>query len=263
MDLAVDDVVFLARSPNRLAILRTVADEPADRRALERATGASRITVGRVLDDFTDRHWVCDDGGEYEATRLGRLVFDAFDDLTAATELARDVGPFLEELPEAFVDIDLRHFAGSEVVRTTNADPYAVARVAAERMRDADNVVMLAHAVTSDVLEAQAAAAMAGQTSTVVYSPSLVETVVNDDALGARVTDLLATGNATVVAAAEPIPMSVGIYDDETVGFGFTRDGFPSGGMVTEADAVLAWARRTFERLRRSGQELTAADFDD
>ncbi len=262
MDSAVDDVTFLARSRHRLAILRILADGPADRRTLERATGASRITVGRILGDLTDRHWARSDGDRYESTRLGRLVLEAFDDLIAATGLARDVGPFLEEVPETFVDVDLRHFAGAEVVRTTDSDPYAVARVAAERMRDADRVEMLAHAVTSDVVEAQAAAAADGQTSTVVYSPSLLKTVVADDVLRAGVRDLLDTENVTVVAAAEPIPVSVGIYDGETVGFGFTQDGFPIGGLVTEADAVLAWARRTFERLRREGRELTVANLD-
>jgi len=262
MDPAVDDVSFLARSPNRVAILRVLVDEPADRRALEGAAGASRITVGRILGDLTDRHWVHGDGDEYEATRLGRLVLDAFDDLTAVTDLAREIGPFIEALPRSFVDVDLRHFAGATVVRTTNADPYAVARVAAERMRDADRVEMLAHAVSSDVLEAQTAAAAAGQTSRVVYGPSLVETVADDDALRAQVRDLLATGNATVVAATEHIPVTVGVYDDETVGFAFTRNGFPSGGLVTEADAVLEWARETFERLRCAGRELTVADFE-
>jgi hypothetical protein len=54
MNSAGDDVVFLARSPNRLAVLCAFVDGPTDRRALERTTGASRITVGRVLGDLTE-----------------------------------------------------------------------------------------------------------------------------------------------------------------------------------------------------------------
>ena len=261
MDPAVEDVAFLARSPNRVAVLRALADGSLDRHDLTAAVDASRITVGRVVGDLEARNWVRREGSTYETTRLGRLVLDAFDELTAATRLSRKLGPLAEDLSTDFVDVDLRRFADAEIVRTTDADPYAVARIAAARMAGADHVRMLAHAVTSDVLDAQVEAARAGQVSTVVLDPTLAETIRDDAGLSAGVRDLLATGRARVVAVAESIPMSVGVYDDETVMIGFTTDGFPRAGLVTSDEAVVTWARETHDRLRCEGSELTSEDF--
>lgn len=263
MEPATEDVAYLARSPSRVAILRALADEPMDRHDVLAAVDASRVTIGRILGAFEERHWVTRDGPVYEPTRLGRLVLAAFDELTETTRLARTLGPLAEELPSEFFDVDLRHLADATVVRATDADPLAVARVAGDLMAEAGEVKVFAHAIAGTVVEAQTAAARAGQPSTVVVDADLLATIAADDGLRSQVRDLLATGRATYVVAEGPVPISVGVYDDETVAIGFTDDGLPNAAIVTDDEAVCSWAIDRLDDFLRGGTELTVADFSD
>jgi len=58
MEAPLEEIEFLARSQNRVAVLRLLATESHTRRSLAAATGASQATLGRIPEDFTDRSWV-------------------------------------------------------------------------------------------------------------------------------------------------------------------------------------------------------------
>jgi len=49
---AIEDVAYLVRSTNRVRILDALADDPRTRRALTEATGASRTTLDRIVNEF-------------------------------------------------------------------------------------------------------------------------------------------------------------------------------------------------------------------
>lgn len=59
MDQAsIKDITFLARSEHRIAVLDALQEAPRARHELRELTGASRVTVNRVLDDLEDRGWI-------------------------------------------------------------------------------------------------------------------------------------------------------------------------------------------------------------
>ena len=109
MDATLDDVEFLVSSAHRVGVLEVLADSPCDRNGLREATGASSPTVGRILSDFEDRHWIERSGRTYRLTGLGEFVADrleGFLDAMTVEQRLRDVAPWLPyELDGFSVDL--------------------------------------------------------------------------------------------------------------------------------------------------------------
>lgn len=86
MNTALDEIEFLARSPNRIRVLDALTAEPIERYDIEDATGVSRATLGRILDDFEERGWVTREGRQYETTHVGNYVDREFTGLVERFE---------------------------------------------------------------------------------------------------------------------------------------------------------------------------------
>ena len=98
MDSALDDIEFLVSSDHRVGVLDALTSGPCDRDDLRTATGASSPTMGRILSDFQDRHWIERDGKTYQLTDLGEFLadqFEEFSDAMAYQRRLREVWPWL------------------------------------------------------------------------------------------------------------------------------------------------------------------------
>ncbi|MFC6725411.1 helix-turn-helix domain-containing protein, partial [Halobium palmae] len=118
-DGAFATVAFLAGSPNRVAVLETLAETgPSERRDVVEALDVSRVTAGRVLDALLERGWVERDGRTYETTAAGEVVVDEFGALLDTVEAMDRVAEVLPWLPEDF-DVDARRLADARVTVPT------------------------------------------------------------------------------------------------------------------------------------------------
>ncbi|WP_255192464.1 helix-turn-helix transcriptional regulator [Natronobeatus ordinarius] len=109
MGTTLDDIEFLVSSDHRVGVLDALASGPCDRDDLRTATGASSPTMGRILTDFQDRHWIERDGRTYQLTDLGTFVADRFEEFRgamASQRQLREVWPWLPHELEGF-DIEL------------------------------------------------------------------------------------------------------------------------------------------------------------
>ena len=98
MGASLDDIEFLVSSAHRVGVLDTLTSGPCGRGDLRDATGASSPTMGRILTDFQDRHWIERDGTTYQLTELGEFVahqFAVFTDAMTYQRRLREVWPWL------------------------------------------------------------------------------------------------------------------------------------------------------------------------
>ncbi len=105
MGETLDDIEFLASSAHRVAVLGALNERPRDRADLRTATGASSPTMGRILTDFRDRHWIERDGTTYQLTALGEFVanrFEAFEEAMTVESKLREVWPWLPHEVDGF-----------------------------------------------------------------------------------------------------------------------------------------------------------------
>lgn len=265
MEERLDDVEFLARSAHRVAVLEAVDETPRSRQALQSTTGASRVTIGRIVTDLEQRGWIRQSDDRYHPTPVGRAIAEAFDALRGTLEAAAVLEPLTPSLPDDFLTVDINHFSDAEVSVPTPQDPLAAARAAARLMAEANHVLMLAHAVTSETVDSQIRAIeQRGQSSAVVLSAATHEAMQADPTLLDQLHRLQSHEEVRVFRYEGRLPVSMGVYDKAIVGIGTVDDaGFPNAFLVSTDDEVLTWAQQTFSTIRDQSEALPKREFPD
>ena len=262
MNTPLGEIAFLARSDHRVEVFDVLAGRPCDRTDLRATTGASSPTMGRILSDFEERHWIVRNGRTYELTRLGEFVAERFADLREAMETEqklRDVVPWLPREMEGFT-VDL--FADATVSYPGSGYPYQpVERVtqlieSTESMRGFGTTV-----VKSSNLEAACRAILDGMEFEFIYSPGVLETIAawNPE----KIAEADACENCTTLLH-DSLPDSdwcgLGIYDDRVgICCHDVETGLLKAVVDTDSPAALAWAESVYERYRNEAQRLDEA----
>lgn len=150
---AIEDLAYLVRSTNRVRILDALAEEPTTRRALAEATGSSRTTLDRIVNEFEDRGWaerLAD--GRYAATPTGRALSETVGSTVDAVVAVRRLDDAVDWLPRDELDVDLAHFSDARVRRPESDDPVETGRYFADLVRDVQSLTVLSEWVPPEVL---------------------------------------------------------------------------------------------------------------
>jgi predicted transcriptional regulator len=189
--MSADDVSFLARSPNRAAVLSALSDAPCDRGELRERVGASRVTVGRITTDLERRGWIERTGNEYRATTAGAVVVAAYERFVDVVEAADHLEPVLDMLPVSSFDFDLAVLADSEVVAPTPTSPGHHLQRLRELFAGSNEVRMVVHAVAPRVVASCYDAARRGNHVTRgVVTPDVTEAIRADEAVREQVREM-------------------------------------------------------------------------
>ena len=257
MNSALEEIEVLALSANRVAVLEHLADEPHTRRELAEATGASQPTLGRILRDFGDRHWVDHDGDAYVATATGGLVAEEFTDLRETVETERRLREVAEWLPTDEMGFDLRRLADARITLPSRTRPGAPVGRVLDLLRSADRVRIVSHAFNEASLDAvRERTVEGGGTFEGVFSPDALDALASDDALRGRLRDLLDSDRAEVRIHDGPIPLAVTVTDDVVHLLLRDDEGLLRAAVDTDDEAVLSWAAGVHERYWRGADPL-------
>ena len=264
MDSALEEIEFLALSANRVAVLERLSEGPLTRTELAEVTGASQPTLGRILRDFEDRHWVDHDGNAYAATATGRLVAEEFADLRGAIETERRLREVIEWLPTAEMGFDLRRLSDARITRPSRTRPGAPVGRVLDLIRDADRVRIVSHAFNEASLDAVRERTVAGEgTFEGVFSPEALDALARDSSLRDRLRELIASDRAEIRIHDEPVPLAVTITDGVVHLLLRDEEGLLRAAVDTDDEAVLAWASETHDRYWREASPLDPGTLDD
>ncbi|GGL38165.1 hypothetical protein GCM10009037_22210 [Halarchaeum grantii] len=257
MESALEDVEFLARSPNRVEVLCLLAGGRHTRTALAEETGASQATLGRILTDFQERAWVRRAGSEYVATATGRLVASALSDLLDSLETERELRDIVDYLPTHAMDFDLGHLQDATITFPSETRPDAPVKRVVDLIRDAEDVTVFSHAFNERSLAAVHDRVTAGDaTFRAVFSEHAVDALADAPDLRARLEGLLAHDAADARVHGEGIPLAVTIADETVHMLLRDENGVLQASLDTDDDAVRAWASDTFDHYWRSAAPL-------
>ncbi|ELY50195.1 helix-turn-helix transcriptional regulator [Natronolimnohabitans innermongolicus] len=124
MDATPDDIEFLVSSDHRVGVLEALARDPCTRDELRTATGASSPTMGRILSDFQERHWIDRDGQTYRLTGLGEFVASRFEEFKSAMAYQRRLCEIWPWLPHEIDGFSVELFTDVVVSRPGPGYPY-------------------------------------------------------------------------------------------------------------------------------------------
>jgi predicted transcriptional regulator len=259
--MSADDVAFLVRSPNRGAVLTTLATSAADRAELRERVGVSRVTVGRITTDLERRGWVERIGTEYRATRAGRVVAAAYERFLATVDTTRRLDPLLEFLPVESFEFALTELADAEVVAPTPASPGRHLARLRDLFEASAEAWMVVHAVAPRVVASSYRASRTnGLVTRGVVTPEVIDAIRADAAVRERVHEMVDRGDM-VIYERPSVPVQFGVFDETTAVSADDEAGVPRGIVVTDSSAVREWALDRFESFGEDATPLDAARF--
>lgn len=250
---------FLLRSPNRVRVLRGLAGGPTTRRELERRTGVNRITLGRALRDFEERHWLLREGVEYVATATGAGILSSLEDLLAAFAVARRFGDVGQWFPRHEVDLDVVDLSDAAITRVDQSDPFGPYRGLVDTAGDASTVHVVVDTVTAvELARARLDGEGPDREVTLLVAPGVVDAILERPATDPTRRWLLDRDHPGRLRTGRPVPFSLAVADGSVALVLADERGFPRALVTTEDESVHGWALEYVRSLRRAASALPA-----
>jgi predicted transcriptional regulator len=258
-----EEIEFLARSANRIAVLRTLTERAYTRRELGDVIDASQPTIGRVLNDLTERNWIAYDGDRYRATATGELVGAGITDLRERLAAETELREIAEWLPAEGIDVDLRAFRGATITTPTGSRPNAPIGRMVELLERTDRARLLSHSFNKQKLDLIHARTVEGSLRTEgVFAADAIEAVREDPALRSRLREAVADDAVDIRVTTDDVPVAIEVTDDRTHLLLRDDDGIVRASMDTDDDTVRSWAVDCYERYAGKATPLAPADLD-
>lgn len=260
MDPVLEEMEFLARSTNRVDVLRLLAADSHTRRELLVETDASQPTLGRILGDFEDRNWITHRDDQYVATATGRLVAEGLGGLYDSLEVSGRLCDLVAWLPAEALEFDLRRLRSARITVPTQTRPSAPVGRVVDLVRDAEHVRVLSHAFNERTLSAVSAWVEAGGRFEGVFSAAAIDAVADDPALARRLRTLAAADAASIRVFEGRVPVAVTVAD-RVVSLLLRDDaGRLQAALDTDDEAVHAWATELHTRYWDDADPLAASE---
>lgn len=258
-DEIIQEIECLARSPNRIRLLEAVREEePVKKQALRNRFDMSRTTLGRNLEMLKDQGWIETPAPRtYALTCTGSLVTTTFSDLMEVVQLTKRLRPFLQWIPQAEIDIDLRLLADANVVCSTENDPYAPVHRHVEVVKQADHVRLLLSVMGQQPLEEAGRRILNGDAEyETVVAPGLEETINTNAKYAELIDEQRATGRHEISVYDGNIPYYLGILDDIVQIGAEDAQGVPRALLETDSEDVREWAERKYAEYKQEARPL-------
>lgn len=257
MGSTIEDIEFLARSTYRVDTLRELTREPCGRDTLRDATGASKATVARLLNELEDRNWVGRDGRRYELTDSGRFVAEAFIDLVAKMDTERTLRDVWQYLPHDLPGFTISYFDDAVVSFTEPNSPYQPIPRTVELIESAQTMRLFSERIPKpETLEVIMRNAAAGMSTELVFSAGIIQQIPRE--VPTELIEGAVDGGRLSILERETFPTDATlVLFDGRLGL-YCRDeiGVTRLSIDTERLEAVTWGESIFEDVRAEARPV-------
>lgn len=256
---ALDDIEFLVRSPNRVAVLEALTAGPRDRRDLREKIDVSQSTIKRVVSNLVERGWIVHSRGKCEITPFGERVVVGLTTLIETIEAEANLREVVQWLPTNTPGFDVDLFDDAEVTTAEPGAPYRPMKRLMDLVEETDSTTIRAFDTRLlpgyfDKWEVREA-----MTVEVIFSPIVI------DALRRRpleeTAELLESGALTFFVH-DDLPCGLTVYDGHIALCGYDRaTGMLQAVVDTNDPDAVAWGEDIYTSHRRDAQPVDLAAF--
>lgn len=252
-----DGAQYLAGSPVRVAVLRTLRQEPRRPAALTEEVDATRTTVQRILGGFRERDWVVKRDAAYRVTPTGKRVHDAYERLLDEVERADRYGRFAAELERVNAGLPAEAIGAGELTVATDRNPLAAVDRLTELLREGHGtgIRTVSPVVVQQFNRAAAAALDAGSEVELVIDRGVLEESVAD--FEPATDRALEDEDATVYVSSESI--EYGLFENDGVAcvVAYDRENNPRCVLESTDPTVTEWVDDRFESFVADARRLS------
>lgn len=262
LDPPLDDIAFLSRSNNRIAVLRELARDEQTRRELREATNVSRPTLGRVLEGFEERGWVANNGSgnghEYFLTPLGRVIVEEFTDMMTTVETVQKLRELAPRIPFDELGLDPRDLADARITTPSSTDATAHARREVELLAETNRIQFLCNQAQPETIKRYR--------DWIVESDGRLEAIITGDAIDAAMADeemsmylqdMIAADDLTINRYEGDVSVMIGLLDDVASIVPLDDSGVPCAFVESDDETVRSAVSDTLERYRDRAEPIS------
>lgn len=280
-DGPLEDIAYLARSANRIAVLEALTSQVTPpgkskrgytRRDLADRTETSRTTLGRILTEFEERGWaVRSNEGGYIATPIGEHVAAEFEPLVNSMDTLGELGEAAAIVPSSELtgemigvpSISIRDFSDATVRKPDSFDPTFFGRYFAEIVRGAHSVSSMVYIATpQNMLTAVEEELQKGDLMVEsVFSSSVTDHILENPGVGPR-QEHAKHQNVDMYRYSGHIPCNLFVVDDIVLLENSQVDSVPDGTTIeTQGESVREWALAVIEGYIEESERITPDEF--
>jgi len=258
MDSPLDEIAYLARSENRVRVLRTIAEETLTRQQLREDLSVSRTTLGRVVNEFEERDLVRLTERGYTTTQTADAILEKFVPLLETVEGIQNLDEAIEWLPPPTKSVDFRHFRDAEITTSTPENPAAPFDRGLELIGEADTYRGLTSTAIPSYVQVLHEGMVQNRLNVEgVIEASFLETLRNDPERAGPWYDFAEADAISVYDGSVPINMHL-LDDVVLIWLGeHDEDDLEVYGLLeSENPSVLSWAESLYEEYRTEADPL-------
>jgi predicted transcriptional regulator len=265
------DVAYLARSPNRVRILRALVSAPASTRELRDRTGTSKTTCNRILNEFVERSWARQTpDGCYRATPRTEHVAIQFRRFVESMATIREFGDDIAVLPadelawgpDEELTLGIHQFADATVKRKRPQQKGVGRAELVDAFRTTSSIHTVCDGAPPRIVGAtlQDRADERDLSGAGVFSTELFEYLRDHHDAPPNWADVIEAG-VPAYQYDGSTPNNITVTDESTFIFSETSDGTMAV-VISQNDAVRAWGIDVVERYRDRAERIDPAAFD-
>lgn len=262
-----DEVRFLARSSSRVEVLAAMAESPQARYELRELSGASRVTVNRILDDLADRGWLNHDDGVYEATTKGRVVAEEFTRVLTNLQTLERLEEHVNWIELDQFDFELFELQNANVITPTWDDFSAYTSTLVDLVYESTAIRAIGTGLHREFLQALGDATINADLSLdLIYAPEVIDAIESDPDLSRLARDLTDTDKGAIYRYVGEKPLMMLLIhetedpaDDVALLCGQHEEGAPPGTVETTNPRVRSWAESYFESVLEDSEPIDEA----
>ena len=253
-----DDIEFIARSKHRISALEALSERPQSRDELSAVTGASPSTIGRMLREFEDRHWIRRNEHQYEATELGAFVTAGITELVDRIETGQKLSDVWQWLPIEAMGFTIEMASDAVVTVAESDSPYGPVNRFASLLREAEEFRFVGFdvALLEPCRDELRRRIVDGMQTEIIDPPSVAKYILST--YGEHCAESLESDDFSVLLHDELPPYGVSLFDRRIAISGYNPDSGTVQVLIdTDAKAAREWAEATFESYRDEARALS------
>ncbi len=259
VETCLSDINCLARSHNRLQILKQLHQNPCSSTELRRTLDMHRTTLQRNLRTMREKHWIHTEPTEntHRITPPGTLLLEGFQDVLGTAETAMALGSFLKQFP-ASLPANIDCLRECRVTTSTSFDPHAQVRRLLTLLEDT-KMVRLFVPKLSPLLVRPIADHLTNETTFELIStirvierlqnmhPTLIETFVENNAI-----HFLDTATSQ--------PVGIGILDEHVVLIVYDKKQTIHAILeaTSEQQEIIDWAKQRYSSYEQAADPASS-----
>ncbi len=265
LDSPLDDLAFLSRSNNRIAVLRELAHDDQTRRELRDATDVSRPTLGRILEGFEERGWVVTTGSgnghDYSLTPLGRVVVESFTDAMATVETVQKLRELAPRIPFDELGLDPRDLADARITTPSPTDATAHTRRERELLSRTNRVQFLCNQAQPETVERYRDWAVDDDRRLeAIISGDAIDAAMANEEMATDLDDMMTADGVTIHRYEGSVSAMLGLFKDVASIVPLDDSGVPCAFVESRNETVRSAVEDTLERYRDRAEPVSVEE---